>query len=54
MYMYIPTIISFYNYLIVIENEIPSPPPQVLIPNTGIDNSVNFTAPTITSEMVCH
>ena len=41
------------NYLIVIENESP-PPPQVLIPNTGLDNSVNFTSPTLTSETVCN
>ena len=41
------------NMYAVIANEAPPPPPQVLIPNTGIDNSVNFTAPTLTSEMVC-
>ena len=30
----------------------PPPPPQVLIPNTGIDNSINFTSPTLTFDTV--
>ena len=37
----------------VIENEAP-PPTLVLIPKTGIENSVNFTARALTLETVCY
>lgn len=33
-------------------NEPPPPPPPVTTPTTGAENSVNYTAPTLTPETV--
>ena len=34
-------------------NEPPPPPPPVTTPTTGVENSVNYTSPTMTPDSVC-
>lgn len=45
-------IVSYMLLNLEIENESPPPPPRVVIPSAGIENSANFTSPTLSSETV--
>ena len=35
-------------------NEAPPPPPPVVTPTSGVENSINYTAPNLTPETVRH
>ena len=51
--------LTVFNLIFVITiignvNEAPPPPPPVVTPTSGIENSINYTAPNLTPETVRH